>query len=101
MKILPDPTTKRGLCYKIAEIYRQKAKEQEMIVDEILPGFYGNSFFPSMIGNLLGNLSRVPHDLERKARKYEGIANSKVRIHITRISTLQKALKKLESEQTM
>jgi len=53
---------------------------------------------------VIGDISRISYsrgnnDLEGKARKYDRLGSSKVRIHLIRTSALQETLNTLKSEQ--
>jgi len=104
MERLFDVPRKRELCYEIAEIYRQKANEHKMFGDKILPAKCENSFFPPTMGIIFGDLFgmyylNIGEDIERKARKYENLANSRFRICFTPSLILQKTLNSLKLSQ--
>jgi len=106
MEKLLDVTEKRELCYKIAEIYRQKAEEQETLGDRvssrISSNLRGGPFSSPIVRGAVGGLGRAyclksRDDLNRKARRYEGLGNSRLRIHVIPTCILQGTLNRLKS----
>jgi len=100
MERLLDVERKRQLCSKIAESYREKAKEVRIFGNKIVPPKCENLFFPPFIGEIVGDILEINHSntayhLEKESRKYDDLANSRFRIYFKPVSSLQKTLNKI------